>query len=80
MDASEFDDINTAIRENGHRIEDFQFNGKDSTQWSPNEIVKIQGSITIKCKSTQKEKSYRTGHGTSSASAFSKDLEKRFFD
>lgn len=80
MNSSEFDDFKNEIPKNGYDIKDFELNKKDLTNWQPNEIVKIQGTITVKRKSTKKKKTYNTGHGTSCGAEFARDLQSGFFN
>lgn len=80
MHSSEFDDFKNELSRNGYNLNDFELNHTDLTNWQPNQIVTIQGSITIKRKSTKKEKSYNTGSGTHWVVDFSDDLKSGFFN
>lgn len=80
MHSSELDDFKTEISRNGFIINDFKLNGVDLTNWQSHQIIEIQGSVTVKRISTQKQKSYSTGHGTSWVADFAKDLKSGFFE
>lgn len=79
MDTSEFDDFKIVITKSGYTLDDFEFNKTDQTNYNQNIYAK-KGFITIKRKSTQKEKSYNTGHGKSQIPNFETDLNSGFFD
>lgn len=78
MHSSEFNDFQTEIRNNGYAINDFELNHTDLTKWNPDNIAQIKGSAIIKRKSTGKEKSYPTGHGTTWIGDFSRGIMNRY--
>jgi hypothetical protein len=80
MDKTEIEDFIENIKRHGFNVDDFQLNHVDQTQWDPKNIVPIKGKVTVKRKSTKKEKDYSTGHGTHWVADFCDDLKNGFYN
>lgn len=79
MDKSEDQDFNAALQRYGYNPNDFKIVETDTTQWKPNEIVPITGTITITHKATSTSKEYRTGMGSTWLIEFENDLKTHFY-
>jgi len=78
MDKSEFEDFKKTLKDNGLSENDFTLNDKDLTNWAPNTIVTTKGTITVRCISTKKERSYNSwSHWTVD---FEKDLNQGVYN
>lgn len=73
MHHTEFDDFKKEVTKGGLDLTDFELNNTDLTNWQPHQLTQLQGSISITRKSTQKQKSYQTGHGNRWVANFSFD-------
>lgn len=82
MSTSKLNVFKTAIKQNGFDSADFELTEKNLTRWDTPQLVgiPIQGSITVMRKSTQKQKSYATGHGANGLNEFIRDLATGFYN
>lgn len=79
MDDSEFEDFKNELERIGHKLDDFIVAGKEVTNWRANSIIPIQGTITVKRKSTNVERIYNAGNMSHWAIDCIKDLEHGLF-
>ena len=80
MHKTELEDFNTALSTNGYSKADFELNEKDLTNWIPNTVVSRHGEITVKRKSTQKSRVYKSGNGTHWVVDFEIELKQGLFN
>ena len=79
MDQSSKKDFNNAITRTGFSQNDFSFKETNTTQYNPNELSPIIGTILITNNKTGKSKEYQTGMATSWLIAFENDLKNGIF-
>ncbi len=79
MNKIDSEDLKNTARRCGYTKEDFNILETDTTQWNPNKVVPITGTVLITFIKTGKNKEYRTGMGTKWLIEFENDLKSNFF-
>lgn len=77
---SNLEDFKAVLHECGHAENDFEINAIDLTQYTPNSSFVSEGKVTVKRKSTTKERTYRSGYNRHWVLDFEEELKKGIFD
>ena len=75
---SEKQDFYSSIKQHGFQENDFELT-QQREPTSGTGIYAITGTVTIRCKPNEREKTYKAGHGSSWPSQFHDDLASGVF-